>query len=64
MTAYLAYALGKLGLRAVLVDQVAGLAPEQLGGADGGDVLVAVSFTPYTPTTVDLTRSSPSARCR
>ncbi len=33
MTAYLAYALGKLGFRAVLVDQVAALGPEQLAGA-------------------------------
>ena len=30
VTLYLAYALGKLGVRAVLVDHVAGLAPEQL----------------------------------
>jgi DNA-binding MurR/RpiR family transcriptional regulator len=56
VTAYLAYALGKLGLRAVLVDQVGSLAPEQLGGASKRDALVAVSFTPYTPMTVDLTR--------
>ncbi len=56
VTAYLAYSLGKLGMRAVLVDQVAALAPEQLAGADKRDVLVAVSFTPYTPATVELTR--------
>lgn len=58
VTAYLAYALGKLGLRAVLVDQVASLAPEQIGGASRRDALVAVSFTPYTPVTVDLTRTA------
>jgi DNA-binding MurR/RpiR family transcriptional regulator len=56
VTAYLAYALGKLGFRAVLVDHVAGLAPEQLTAADANDALVSVSFTPYTPTTVELTR--------
>ena len=55
VTAYLAYALGKLGFRAVLVDQVAALGPEQLAGAGKRDVLIAVSFAPYTPVTVDLT---------
>ena len=55
VTAYLAYALGKLGFRAVLVDQVAALGPEQLAGAGKRDVLVAVSFAPYTPATVELT---------
>jgi DNA-binding MurR/RpiR family transcriptional regulator len=56
VTAYLAYALGKLGFRAVLVDQIAALGPEQLAGANRRDALIAVSFTPYTPTTVELTR--------
>ena len=56
VTAYLAYALGKLGLRALLVDHVAALAPEQLAGANKRDALIAISFTPYTPTTVELTR--------
>jgi DNA-binding MurR/RpiR family transcriptional regulator len=56
VTAYMAYALGKLGLRAVLIDNVGAMAPEQIGGATKRDALVSVSFTPYTPTTVDLTR--------
>jgi DNA-binding MurR/RpiR family transcriptional regulator len=55
VTFYLAYALGKLGVRAVMVDHVAGLAPEQLAEASKRDALVAISFTPYTPMTVDLT---------
>lgn len=54
VTAYLAYALGKLGFRAVLVDQVAALGPEQMAGAGKRDALIAVSFAPYTPATVDL----------
>jgi DNA-binding MurR/RpiR family transcriptional regulator len=58
VTAYLAYALAKLGLRAVLLDHVAALAPEQLAGAGKRDAVVAVSFTPYTPATVDLTRQA------
>lgn len=56
VTAYLAYALGKLGLRVALVDQVAALAPEQVGSATGRDVMIAVSFTPYTPATIELAR--------
>lgn len=62
VTAYLAYALGKLGLRAILVDQVGSLAPEQIGGAREGDALVAVSFTPYWPMTVELTRLAAERR--
>lgn len=55
VTFYLAYALGKLGVRSVLIDHVAGLGPEQLAEATKRDALVAISFTPYTPMTVDLT---------
>jgi DNA-binding MurR/RpiR family transcriptional regulator len=55
VTAYLAYALGKLGFRAVLVDQVGALGPEQLVQAGRRDALVAISFAPYTPATVELT---------
>jgi DNA-binding MurR/RpiR family transcriptional regulator len=55
VSSYLAYALGKLGLRPVLIDHVAALAPEQLVGASERDALVAISFTPYAATTVDLT---------
>jgi DNA-binding MurR/RpiR family transcriptional regulator len=61
VAAYLAYALGKLGLRAVLVDHVAALAPEQMAGIRKGDALVAVSFTPYTPATVDLATRAAAA---
>ena len=53
-----------LGLKSVIIDQIAGLAPEQLGSACPGDCLVAVSFEPYAPATVELvahaaTRSVP-----
>lgn len=58
VTAYLAYTLGKLGLRAVPVDSVGALAPEQIAGASKRDALIAISFTPYTPTTVELTRQT------
>lgn len=55
VTAYLGYALGKLRIRTVLVDNVASLGAEQLSFASREDALVAVSFTPYTPLTVELT---------
>jgi DNA-binding MurR/RpiR family transcriptional regulator len=55
ITFYLAYALGKLGIRAVVVDHVAGLGPEQVTDATRRDALVSISFTPYTPMTVELT---------
>jgi DNA-binding MurR/RpiR family transcriptional regulator len=62
VTAYLAYALGKLGFRAVLVDQVAALGPEQLAGASRRDALVAISFAPYTPATVELAAAAASRK--
>ena len=62
VTAYLAYALGKLGIRAVLVDQVAALGPEQLAGATEHDVLLAISFAPYTPATVELAAAAASRK--
>jgi DNA-binding MurR/RpiR family transcriptional regulator len=54
VASYLAYALGKLQVSANLVDHVGALGAEQLAGARPGDALVAISFTPYTPATVEL----------
>ena len=54
VASYLAYALAKLKIRSVLVDNVASLGPDQVAFADGGDALLAVSFTPYTPTTIEI----------
>ena len=54
VVSYLAYAFGKLGIRAVLIDQVAGLGPEQAAIADAGDVVLAVSCAPYAPATVEI----------
>lgn len=55
VTTYLAYALSKLGVRAVLADNIAALGPEQVTEAGTQDALIAISFSPYTPMTVDLT---------
>ncbi|MFL5126747.1 MAG: MurR/RpiR family transcriptional regulator [Microvirga sp.] len=54
VASYLAYALGKLQVSANLVDHVGALAGEQIGAARDGDALIAISFTPYTPATIEL----------
>jgi DNA-binding MurR/RpiR family transcriptional regulator len=61
IAAYLAYALPKLRLRSLLVDNVASLGPEQIAYAGPRDALVAISFTPYTPFTVELARAAAEA---
>ena len=51
---YLTYALSQLGVPCRLIDNAGGLGPEQLAQADPDDALIAVSFSPYAPFTVDL----------
>ena len=58
IASYMAYALGKLGVRAILVDAVGGLAAEQISFAGPGDAVLAISFTPYASETVALTRAA------
>src|SRR5260370_5800108 len=53
---YLTYALAQLGVPASLIDNVGGLGPEQLARAGAEDALIAISFSPYSPFTVDLAR--------
>ena len=53
---YLSYALAQLGLAAALIDNVGGLGAEQLARAGAGDALISISFSPYTPFTIDLTQ--------
>jgi len=53
---YLTYALAQLGLSSSLIDNVGGLGPEQAASARQNDALVAISFAPYAPFTVDLAR--------
>jgi len=54
ISAYCAYAFGKLGVRAILIDHIAQLGPEQLATATERDAVLAISFTPYSPVTADL----------
>ena len=58
VAAYFAYACGNLGLKGLLVDQIGGLGPEQIGHASAKDALLAISFTPYAPATVEQARSA------
>jgi DNA-binding MurR/RpiR family transcriptional regulator len=55
VVSYLAYALGKLGIVAQLIDQIGGLAPERVDLIADDEAVLAVSFAPYTPATVELT---------
>lgn len=58
ITAYMSYAMGKLGIRHVLVDALAGLAAEQAGFVTSRDAVIAISFTPYASETVALTNAA------
>ena len=58
LAAYCAYALRKLSMRCELVDQVGGMAAEQVALLQPDDALLAISFTPYTPLTVELTANA------
>jgi DNA-binding MurR/RpiR family transcriptional regulator len=58
ITAYLAYALGKLGVRAHLIDHIAQLGPEQISTATERDAVLAISFTPYAPSTLDYAQAA------
>ncbi|MCQ8239306.1 MurR/RpiR family transcriptional regulator [Rhizosaccharibacter radicis] len=51
---YLLYALRKLGIRTELLDNAGGLAQRQTELLGAGDVVLAVSFTPYAAETLDL----------
>ena len=53
-TAYLSYALRRLAVRCELVEQLAGMGAEQTALIGPRDALLAVSFTPYAPLTLDL----------
>lgn len=58
ITSYMSYALGKLGIRNILVDAVAGMGAEQASFMTERDVVLAVSFSPYASETVTLTNAA------
>lgn len=53
---YAAYALAKLGVRVQLVESPAGMTGEMLAFASPKDAALAISFSPYTPSTVEEAR--------
>ena len=54
ISAYLAYSLQQLGKHVQFIDGVGGLARPQANTIDRKDLLIAVSFHPYAPETVEL----------
>jgi DNA-binding MurR/RpiR family transcriptional regulator len=58
ITSYMSYAMGKLGIRNILIDAVAGMGAEQAGFVSPRDAVLAVSFTPYASETVALTNAA------
>jgi DNA-binding MurR/RpiR family transcriptional regulator len=58
VTSYMSYAMGKSGIRNILVDAVAGLGAEQASFIGKKDAVLAISFTPYASETVALTAAA------
>jgi DNA-binding MurR/RpiR family transcriptional regulator len=54
VSAYLSYMLGNLDLPHMLLDNVGGMADVQARSAGPQDALLAISFTPYAPATVQI----------
>ena len=55
---YLTYAFAQLKISAVLIDNIGGLGASQLTAAGRADAMIAVSFAPYSPLTVDFARQA------
>lgn len=56
VTSYMSYALGKLGVRNVLLGSAAGIDTETASFATPRDAALAVSFTPYASSAVTLAK--------
>lgn len=54
VASYLAYLLQQVGRRTILIDGVAGLARQQMGGIRQGDLLIGISYQPYAGETLEL----------
>ncbi len=57
LTSYMAYGFGKMGIKAQLLGSPAGIDDEIVACATVADAAIAISFTPYAPETVRLTRA-------
>jgi DNA-binding MurR/RpiR family transcriptional regulator len=56
VASHLGYALGKLHVRSQIIESASGLQPEIIGFATPRDAVIAVSFSPYSPATIDEVR--------
>jgi DNA-binding MurR/RpiR family transcriptional regulator len=56
VTSYISYALGKLGVRNILIGSAGGIDNETVAFATPRDAALAVSFTPYASSAVDLAK--------
>jgi len=61
VAAYLAYGLAQLEFRALLLDSVAGMLPQQAGMVRRGSVLIAASFRSYSQEVVDAAEAAHKA---
>lgn len=64
VASYLAYSLLQAEKRAFFIDGVGGLARQQLMAIGAGDLLVAVSFHPYSEETVSIVSEAAQRGCR
>ena len=55
---YLGYLFAKLDMRHQLLTNIAHMGEAELSGASQRDALLAISFTPYTPATVEITKGA------
>ena len=56
VASYLAYAIGQLGLRTHLLDGIGGMTMHQANLIGPRDALIAISFAPYAPETLEVCR--------
>lgn len=56
VASYIAYALGKLGVRSQLIESASGLSPEIISFASSRDAVIAISFSPYASATIEEAR--------
>ncbi len=64
VAAYLAYALRHVDKRAYLLDGVAGMLGEQSTMLTSKDLLIATSFAPYAPETVEIVNTAKKQKAR
>jgi DNA-binding MurR/RpiR family transcriptional regulator len=64
VASYLAYSLLQAEKRAFFIDGVGGLARQQLQAIGAGDLLIAVSFHPYSEETVSIVSEAAQRGCR